>query len=144
MTISSSIRTFRTTRASGETGAPSSSVMARSMRLLRSACVVDFVALAGDDLDPKRHIGSKHLAPGEFPRPLVELRQMQRPEIADPRQNARRTAQGQVGAPDVFPSAFKRHATADGDRRRESGLFGLSEKIGFKSRLGAEENFKGF
>jgi hypothetical protein len=86
--------------------------------------------------------GAQHRRPVDAPRPLVELRQVQRAEPCDPRQHARGAAQLEVGAPDLGPAALERHAAGLDRHPGETGLARLLGEQRLEAGRGDEEDLE--
>ena len=71
-------------------------------------------------VDRDGDIGREPIGPRQFAGALVQLRQMHRPKCSDADQDARWPAQGEVGAPNVWPAAMDGHAAGDHARPRRS------------------------
>ncbi len=83
--------------------------------LRRRAGMIDARAPAGR-LDPHRDARPQHLAPGDFSRPLVELRQVHGAKAGDPRQHPRGAPELEIGPPHLRPAAAQQHPALDRPR----------------------------
>ena len=104
----------------------------RGFQPLSGGLVVIDTGFVANGLDFHGDIGAQKIGPGHLSRPFVQLRQMHRPECGDAHQNAGRTAQRQIGAPDLGPAAAQRDPAGPRLRARKA----LRRGLGRDQRLG--------
>jgi hypothetical protein len=92
-------------------------------------------------LNAERHVAPQHLAPRELARALVEQREMIRAESSDACDDAGRTADLQVGAPDLGPAALQSDAPGHGLGLEAAGARFCAQRA-FQAGRGHEEDFE--
>ena len=97
---------------------------------------------AAGRLHPVGDVGAQQRRPFELARPLVELREMHRPEPRDPRQHAPCPAQHEIGAPDLGPVAVAGDPAGYGLRVGESQFRRFVAQQVFQPRRAGEEDFE--